>query len=728
MKVNYEGAGILSNQISKSINKVDNREKIAGCATYVSDLKMEGMLYAKTLRSDRPRARIKSIDLPQLPSDYFIVDKNDVPGENRVPILLTDQPFFAEDRVNFIGEPILLVVGPDKQKVLEIIKSIRVNYEDLAPILTIEDAEREDLEPIFEGKKYYSEYGYSRGETYEAFQKAAHIFEKEYNTGYQEQMYLEPQGVLAVYEGNKICVYGSFQCPYYVHECVMHGFGWDGDRVRVVQATTGGGFGGKEDYPSIIAGQAAFAAYKTGKPVQLVFDRAEDIEATPKRHPSVIKLRTALDENNRVTALSADIRLNGGAYSTISTIVIQRTMFSIAGVYNIPAIEVKGRAVATNTVPNSAFRGFGGPQAMFAIEMHMDFIAKQLGLDPLEFKMKNMVSTGDLTATGGTFRQHVPLKELIEAVEKMSGYSKKTEEFKQLGSRPYRGIGISLFHHGCGFVGNGERDYVNGKVKLKRRADGKVEIFTAGTDMGQGARTTLSKIVAEVLEILVEDTECDFPDTDKVPNSGPTVASRTILIVGKLVHDAALELKKRWNESGELEIIQNYKHPSHVKWEVKNNEFYGDAYLSYSWGVNAVEVEIDPLTYETQVKGIWTAFDVGRAIDSKIVQGQIEGGVIQGLGYGSLEVMECKSGKIQQRSVTDYIIPTSMDFMKVESTLVDNPYEEGAFGAKGAGELTIVGAAPALAAAVSNALGISIYKVPVTPEYLMEVMENGKKD
>jgi CO/xanthine dehydrogenase Mo-binding subunit len=716
----------MSADISIPIPKVDHREKISGEAVYVGDMKLPGMLFAKTLRSERARAWIKAVHTPQLPDGFFMVDYHDIPGQNRVKIIINDQPFFAEDRVNYIGEPILLVVGPDKQTILELMSEIRVEYQDIPAVLTMEDAENPDLPPIFDGKNYFAEYRVTKGDPEAGFAKAKYFFEEEFSTGYQEQLYLEPQGVVGVYENNQVTVYGSIQCPYYVRDAVMQAFGWSSDRVRVVQTTLGGAFGGKEDYPSLIGGHVAVAAYKTGKPVQLIFDRAEDLEVTTKRHPSLIRLRTAVDENYRIVALEAGIRYNAGAYCGLSNVVLQRGMFNVAGVYQIPNLKVYGRTVATNTVPNGAFRGFGAPQAIFAIEMQMEIIAKKLGLDPLEFKMNHLVKKDELTTTSGTFRQTVKLPELIASVNRLSSYRQKTKEFAKAKDQALRGIGMSLFLHGCGFTGSGERDFIKAQVKLRKLPDGKVEILAANTDMGQGLKTTLRKIVANTLDLPVEAIIYQNPDTTRVPNSGPTVASRTVMIVGKLLEEAARQLKERWNEPGEVEVTANYRHPEDMRWD--DQTFTGDAYPAFSWGVNAVEVEVDPLTLEIQVKGVWSAYDVGKAIDDRIMRGQIEGGILQGLGYGSLEKLECRQGRLQQRSVTDYIIPTAMDGVKMEHRLIDNLYADGPSGAKGAGELTLIGGAPALAAAVSNALGVSIRRLPITSEYLMEVLKNADQD
>jgi CO/xanthine dehydrogenase Mo-binding subunit len=335
-----------------------------------------------------------------------------------------------------------------------------------------------------------------------------------------------------------------------------------------------------------------------------------------------------------------------------------------------------------------------------------------------------MAKKGDSTTTGGTFRHDVKLSELIEAVEAMSGYREKQKEFQLCREGPYRGIGLSMVLHGCGFTGSGERDHIKARVKLRKLSHDRVEILVANVDMGQGLKTSLKKIVAKRLGLPMENVIYENPDTDRVPDSGPTVASRTTMIVGKLLADAAKRLKERWYEGGFIEVTETYKHPPEMQWDDTN--FLGDAYPAYSWGVVAVEVEIDPVTYEIVTKGTWAAFDIGTAIDRRIIRGQIEGGLLQGLGYGSLEVMQGKAGRVQQRSVTDYIIPTAMDAPKIMSQLIDNPYEQGPFGAKGAGELTLVGGAPALAIAVGHALGIRVDRLPVTPEYLMEAMENGK--
>ncbi|KGK85018.1 xanthine dehydrogenase family protein molybdopterin-binding subunit [Clostridium sp. HMP27] len=709
--------------ISESIKRFDTEDKISGKAKYIGDYKFHNMLYAKTLRSTEPRAKIKSIKYPEFPEGYYVVDKDDVPGENGVKIITYEEPFFAKDIVNYVGEPISLIVGPDKSIISDIISNTKVNYEALDPILTLEESLECKKESMYKDNNCFVEFEYSKGNLGKVKKNASYVIEGEYETGYQEQLYLEPQGVIGTYKDGKVTVYGSIQCPYYVKNALIDALKLPEDKVQIVQATTGGAFGGKEDYPSLIGGHVAFAALKTKKPVQLIFDRNEDLECTPKRHPSKIKIKSYLDQNYMIIGREADISLDGGAYEGLSSVVLQRTMFAVIGVYNVENVNVKGRVMATNTVVTGAFRGFGAPQAFFAEEMHMEHIAKKLGIDSLEFKLKNMVKQGDKSSTGGVFRDKIRMPEMVERAIQMSGYKDKKQVFKNnKKDGKLNGIGISLFFHGGGFTGSGERDHIKAKVKLVRYPDNKVEILIANVEMGQGTQTALRKIVAHTLNVPVNTIIYENPDTDRVPDSGPTVASRTTVVVGKLLEEAASKLKARWNEEGQIETEANYKFPEIYSWDGDN--FIGDAYNSYSWGVNVVEVEVDSLTYLPDIKGVWSVFDIGCAIDERIVRGQIEGGMLQGLGYGGIEVMESRNGRIMQKTSSDYTIPTIKDAPKIENELICEPYFNGPFGAKGLGELTLIGAAPAYALAIQDAIDKNIYKIPVRPEHLMGVMEN----
>ncbi|WMJ79757.1 xanthine dehydrogenase family protein molybdopterin-binding subunit [Clostridium sp. MB40-C1] len=714
----------MNNNISKPIKRFDTADKIAGTAKYVADFQFDDMVYAKTFRSTEARAKIKSIQCPELPEGYFIVDKNDVPGENVVHVIFDDQPCFADKVVNYIGEPILLVVGPNKEKILDIMSQIKVEYEKLDAILSIEDGIN-PKQPIFGDENCFADYKYKKGSLEDLEAKSEYIIEGEYETGYQEHIYLEPQGAIGLYKEGKVTVYATMQCPYYVKGAVEKCLGFPEDKVQIIQTVTGGGFGGKEDFPSLLGCHVACAALKAKKPVQLVLDRNEDVAVTPKRHPSKIKLKSYIDKNHKILGMDVDIKIDCGPYAGLSNIVLQRTMFAAIGVYNVENVFVKGRSVATNNIMCGGFRGFGAPQAFVALELHMEHIANKLGVDSLDLKIKNMVKKGDKSSTGGTFRENILLPEIIDRVKEMSSYrdrQKRLEEERKQGK--LKGMGMSIFFHGGGFTGSGERDHIKAKVKLVKHPDERVEILIANVEMGQGVQTALRKIVAQVLEIPVERTIHENPDTDRVPDSGPTVASRTTMVVGKLLYDAAIKLKERWNESDRVEVMTQYKHPEGFSWDDAN--FIGDAYNSYSWGANVVELEVDPITYETTLSNVWSVFDIGTPIDERIVKGQIDGGILQGLGYAGIEVMTSENGLLNQRTSTDYTIPTSKDTPNMECDLVCEPYYNGPFGAKALGELTFIGAGPAYALAVENAIGKEINRIPLTPEYLMEVMSYDK--
>ncbi len=690
--------------ISKSIIRVDSRAKLRGEAQYVSDWEFENMLYARTFRSTKAKAKILSIEIPDIPEGYFIVDKNDVPGVNRMRTVVSDHPLFAEDNVQYIGQPILLVVGPDREGIDSIYSQIKPEYQEETPLLTLEEAEKHS--------KVFTDYNYKKEDPEKAFANAHRIIEDSFSTGYQEHVYLEPQGIAAEFKDDTLFVYGSMQCPFYVEGALMDAMDMPKEKIRVVQTVTGGAFGGKEEFPSLNGCHVAIAAKKTGHPVSMIYDRDEDILCSTKRHPSKVRFKAALDENDDLVGLDIDVLLNAGAYNGLSPVVLQRAIFSATNVYHIKNLNVRGRNYMTNVLPSGAYRGFGAPQTIFAIEMLFYNIAKKLGVDPLEYKMRHLLKQADSTCTGGCVREEVKMPEIIEKIVKSSDYYNKLKNNKK-----YQGIGISLFLHGCGFTGKGE-SVINGKIELIKNKD-IVTFKVSSVEMGQGAETVLRKIVAETLEIPIEKVIYETVDTGKVPDSGPTVASRTTMIVGGLLQKTAMQMKERWDDLENLELTNNYKQPKYLSWDDEN--FRGDCYPVHSWGANVAEVEIDPVTYELTVKKLHAVFDVGVPIDERALIGQMEGGVVQGVGWATIEVMESDLGRLKQANLTDYKIPTSMDVPEIDCDFVLNPYEFGPFGAKCAGELSFVGSPPAVAAAVAHAMGKAINHLPITPEVLMEM-------
>jgi len=579
-----------------------------------------------------------------------------------------------------------------------------------------------------------------------ALREANLIVEGTYETGAQEQLYIEPQGMIAQANAEAgVTVWGSLQCPYYIHKALVVLFGLPKDRVRVVQAETGGGFGGKEEYPSMIAGHAALLAWKSGKPVKIIYDRAEDMVATTKRHPSRTKHRTAVTRDGKLVAIDIDFTLDGGAYETLSPVVLSRGTIHAAGPYRCPNVRIRSRAVATNAPPHGAFRGFGAPQSVFALERHLDCVAEAVGLAPDEFRRRNFIQQGETIAVGQVIHEKVDMDRLMDRAFELSGYHEKRKRFEaeNPGKMIRKGIGFASFFHGAGFTGSGE-EHLASEVAAEATRDGRVRVMAASTEMGQGTNTIFSQIAGEALGIDQEQIEIVQPDTANVPNSGPTVASRTSMIVGKLVETAALEIRAKLvnggylpdeynaadfaeacrrylDRTGPLTSFVKYEHPRDLFWD--DERYEGHAYGAYSWAVYVATVSVDMRTAEARVDDFVAVQEVGKVINPVLAAGQIEGGVAQGIGMALYENVVWQEGRMVNGQMTNYIMPTSMDVPPIRVFFEENPYERGPTGAKGIGELPLDGTAPAIANAIAHATGANITRVPVTPEVLSELLE-----
>lgn len=708
-------------KISESVVKKDHSPKMSGQSIYVADYEKagdgSGILTGKILHAKVARAKIKAVNVPELPSGYFYVDASDIPGDNNVNIVLDDMPVYCRDTIEYIGEAIGMVVGPDEKEVDRILSQIVVDYEEMTPVLDLRTAE-----------EAFFNYEYGHGDMEKAFAEADHIYEEEFETGYQEQTYLETQGMMAEPEENgKMYVHGSMQCVYYVQGAVKRVLNCGDEGVHIFQDVTGGGFGGKEAFPSILATEVAVAAKKANAPVRCVFDRREDMEYTSKRHPSICRYRAAV-KDGKVTALDCDVTFNAGAYSTLSAVVLQRGIIAAPGIYNIPNIHVTGRALKTNTSPCGAYRGFGAPQTFFAVERMMDHIAQDLGVTPLAFKEAHLVKQGDLTSTSGRYHFPVPVQDMINEVDKVCDFRKKYQEYsKEQSGRYRRGIGMSMVFHGAGFTGSGERDIIKAVTKLHKYADGRVEILASNGEIGQGVRTTFCKIVANELNLPLEKVFYEHPDTARVPDSGPTVASRSLMTVGELLRRASIKLRETWKDGEEQEVEERYREPDFLI-PFYLDKFEGDAYPTYAWAVNAVELEVDTYTGVAKVLGAYGNFDVGTPMDYNIVMGQMEGGFLQGIGYSSIEKMDYdQKGRIRNNSFSDYLIPTTKDVPNMQCMLHVEKYPDGPYGAKGAGELPLVGVPGAYVSALEQALGGSgkhkLNHAPFTAEDILKELE-----
>jgi CO/xanthine dehydrogenase Mo-binding subunit len=752
-------SGQQLSSVGKSVPRKEGREKLTGQAKYVDDLAYPGMLYGKTIRSTVAHALIKKIEFdPAFDwTRVLIADYRDIPGKNIVALIVDDQPLLVENRVRHIEEPIRLLAAADRELLEEAAKHVRIEYEELPAIFSMEESL--DRKQVLYGEdNVFKHISITKGDVEKGLAEADVVVEGTYREGPQEQLYIEPQGMIAIpNEDGSITVDGSMQCPHYVHRALKVLFDLPDEKVIVRQTVTGGGFGGKEEYPNMIAGHAAVLARKAGRPVKIIYDRGEDLAVTPKRHPAIIKHRTGLTRDGRLVAMDIAILMDGGAYCTLSPVVLSRGAIHAAGPYRCPNVRVEANVVATNNPPYGAFRGFGVPQACFAVELHMDKIADALGLDPLTVRQINMLRQGDETATGQKLTYSIGTAEVLSTAIAKSNYERLYHQYKKQTGAKRRGIGLSFFFHGAGFTGSGELNMRSGAT-VELLADGSAKIITGSTEIGQGTRTIFCQIVADELGLPYDQVVMEEPDTSRVPDSGPTVASRTCMIIGGVLQKAAAELQQTLTQfvaeslgltasvldnrnficdgapvmslaeaarayierHGPLRVFKRYDPPPGIQWD--DATYHGDAYAAYAFAADVAQVEVDMETYEISVLKITNVSDVGRAIHPILAEGQIEGGTLQGVGYATIEGVVMKNGRMVNDRLTNYLIPTSVDAPEIETILVESEYPFGPFGAKGIGELPMDGAAPAIASAIYNATGVMVTELPITPERLQHVM------
>ncbi|MFO8033920.1 MAG: xanthine dehydrogenase family protein molybdopterin-binding subunit [Candidatus Bipolaricaulota bacterium] len=758
--------------IGQGSPRVDAQSKVRGLARFVDDLALPGTLHAKAIRADRAHARILKLDLAAAyahPGVECVVTAGDVPGENIVPIIYRDMPLLAEDVVRYVGEPVALIAATSPEAAEEAARLVDIQYEDLPAVFDPLQALAEEAPQVAapggaEQGNVFNHMVIRKGDVTQGFAQADVVVENTYQVGYQEHAYLEPQGALAVPGEVGVTVYGTLQCPFYVQEGVANVLGVPLSHVRIVQTATGGAFGGKEDVPSHLAAMAAVLAWRAGRPVKLILDRAEDIATTSKRHPAVIHCRTGARKDGTLTAVEATLHYNSGAYQTLSSAVLWRGLVHAPGPYRVPHVSVDAYSVATNTVPCGAFRGFGTPQVIFAHEQQMNALATRLGLDPLEIRRRNALAEGDVTATGQKLTESVGLPQTVERASNLSHWAELKEEVAEHNGRHPerpRGLGVSTVMYG---VGMGAKAPLLEKagIYVKLEADGSLTVAMGSTEMGQGAETVVAQMAAEALGARLSDVQIAQVDTSRVPDSGPTVASRTTTTTGAAVLDAAGKLRERVAEAATQMLGCNrvilgdsrcadahdparstsladvarwmwahnkdmaatgWAEGAPVSWDPETGQ--GNAYFVYAYACHIALVEVDRRTGETHVLNFWAVHDSGRIINPQTARGQVAGGIAQGIGYALLEDLQAESGNILDPSFTGYHIPTSCD-MPDELTVefVEAPYSGGPYGAKGLGEVPLMASHSAVSGASSAAVGRILRRYPLVPPEVLHSASN----
>lgn len=743
-------------QIGRPAPRVDARSKVTGRAVYVADLPAEGMLTSRMLLSRHPRARISSIDVRAargLEGVRAVITARDIPGENQIGVILPDQPLLADEEALWIGDCLALVAAESESAAERALELIGVEDQPLPAVDDPEQAMRDSAPPLHTGGNVHTHLKIRKGDVEKGLAASDIVFEETFHTQRQEHAYLETLGVVALPQGDgslKIC--GSLQCPFYVQKGVAGVLGWPLSRVRVVQTTTGGAFGGKEDVPSELCAFAALLAVETGRPVRMILSREEDLRRSSKRHPMTITYRMGASRDGRILSARVRVVADTGAYATISPVVLYRSTVHAAGPYEIPNVRVDTYGVYTNSTPNGAFRGFGTPQVTFAHESMIDRLAERTGMDPIEIRLQNGLRSGSATATGQVLTDSVGLEETLQKARQASGWQKRRSAL-QTSSTVRRGIGVGTMFYGVSLGAKGwSLDAAAAAAQVHR--DGSVSLAIGCTEMGQGALTVIAQMAADRLGLSLDRITLLPTDTSRVPDSGPTVASRTTVFSGNAVLDAlekiaagmaavAAEMLEcrpdeisfrteelhgggrsvDFAEVAEQCYLRNV-HLAAEGWYVSppctfdDHTGQGDAYYVYGYGTQIAEVEVDLETGRVKVLEITAAHDVGRAINPQGVRGQIEGGVVQGMGYALLEDFVTAGGRIMTPDLATYIIPTSLDVPPVRSLIVEAASPDGPHGAKGLGEQPIIPTAAAIANAVAHATGIRMNTLPIGPEAL----------
>jgi len=752
--------------------RIDAKEKVTGKAKYITDYNFYGLLYGKIFTSDYPHARVKSIDTSaaeRIPGVHAIVTARDIPGENQIGATVPDQPLLVEEKARMMADRIALVAAETPEIAQQAIEAIKVEYEVLEGVYSPIDAMKPGSPKIHDRGNILDFRVAGRGNTEIGFAESEVIVEHVYTTNYQEHLYLEPQGLVAtVDEDMSVEIRGSMQCPFYVQQHVARVMGVPLNKVRVIQTTTGGGFGGKEDYPSEPAACAALLAWKTKRPVAIFYNREEDIKWSSKRHPAIVKYKSAATSDGILKAVEVETILDAGGYAGLSFVVAERANVSCVGPYKIENARVNTYTVYTNNLFTGPFRGFGAPQVTVAHEGQMDALAEELGMDPIDFRLKNILHVGDSTFYNQHLSESVGAEKTLIAARERSNWDAKRRAYKEFNQQNHpikKGIGVASIIYGCCLAAGGQ--HLEGSAAhVIIHQDASVEVAIGGTDMGQGTLTMGTQIAAQALGMPIERIHLGLVDTHLIADSGPTVASRTTIMSGNAIMDACRKVKRNLldfaapyfnTERDELNIIGDnlvdirtgkklMDIPSLIKiayaskvnlsesgwyapkprvWDREKGQ--GDAYVVYCYATQIAEVEVDTRTGKVKVMHMTAAHDVGKAINPQMIEGQIEGGIAQGIGLAIMENLIVKEGKVLNPQFTDYIAPTAEDMPPVDIVLIEEPYSKGPYGAKGIGEPALIPTAAAIVNAINFATEMKFTSIPLTPEKILLELEKAGK-
>jgi CO/xanthine dehydrogenase Mo-binding subunit/aerobic-type carbon monoxide dehydrogenase small subunit (CoxS/CutS family) len=750
--------------IGHSHPRPDAVAKVTGSALFADDYSFPGMLYGATLRAAYPHARLLSIETDRakaLPGVHAVLTSRDVPGQNRHGLVFPDWPVLCDDKVRYLGDAVAVVAADTREIARAALDLIVVTYEPLPVIGSAEEALRPGAALVHQGRpggNLLEHIKVRHGDVEEGFAEADVVVEREYRTPAYDHMFMEPEcsiGVPAGFDADhrKLTVYVGSQIPYADRSQIAAALGVPPEAVRVRGTLIGGGFGGKED----IMGQihAALLAQATGCPVKILYDRAESMLAHPKRHATVIRIKTGARKDGTLTAVQAELIGDAGAYASLSTKVLTRATTHATGPYQVPHAKIDCFAMYTNNPPAGAFRGFGVTQSAFAVESNMDILAHELGMDPFELRRRNALRAGATTATGQSLRESVGLLDCLNWVERrVQELSHSPAPDPEVAGQPGVRIawGVAAAYKNTG-LGGGADDAAGAEVELY--PDGTAQVRAGSADLGQGLTTVVAQCVAEELGLPYERVRVLLSDTDLTPDGGPTTASRQSYITGNAARQAAAGLRERiarvaaerWDvspeairfEGGELlaadraapiaQALCWLAEEGHdprltVRYHAPKTQPLGtggDMHFAFGFGFQAAQVAVNTQTGQVRVLRIVAAADGGRALNPLSFRGQVEGGIVMGIGTALTEEYRVQDGIPQTRRWADYTTPLVGDMPAMEVHIVEHPTADGPYGAKGIGELPSIPTAPAICNAIYNATGVRVHKLPVDALLLKEV-------
>jgi selenium-dependent xanthine dehydrogenase len=742
------------------------KSKVTGKAIFSDDLQFEGMLHGRAKRAGVPHGRVLRVDVDKaraLPGVAAVLVAEDIPGEHNHGLVIPDWPTMigVGERIRYVGDAVALVAAETRELATQALDLIAVDIEPLPVISDPVMARRPDVDSLHVNGNLLKHIKVRKGDVEEGFNESDIVLEHVYHTVTTDHAFIEPEcSISRLTDDGRMEIYVGSQIPYSDRSQVAKALGWSEDRVRIIGMLIGGGFGGKED----ITGQihAALLTHATGKPVKILYDRHESLLVHPKRHATQIKVKIGAKRDGTLIFAETELYGDTGAYASLGEKVMTRATTHSSGPYEIQHVKADCFAMYTNNPPSGAFRGFGVTQSAFAVESLMDTLAEELGMDPVELRRKNALRIGSITNTGQTLQDSVGLLECIDKVEQ--------EMYRVAGDQPFvskpvpdaphkrRAWGFSVAYKNTG-LGGGAPDKAGAEVELFK--DGTVEVRTSSAEIGQGLVTVLQMIVSEELGMPVNKVKVLLSDTDLTPDGGPTTASRQTYVTGNAARGAAQALRQAIASS----LAEKYDHPpesirfieglaqvngysiplGEVAEELEKEgrtpktlfEYWapqtrplgtgGDMHFAYSFAAQAVEVEVDTLTGEVAVLRVIAANDVGTAINPLGLKGQVEGGIMMGLGNAITENFIVEEGRVITDRLARYRIPSIVLTPKITSFIVEHPTANGPYGAKGVGEIVSIPTTPAITNAIYNAVKVRIDRLPVDQESIVHALA-GKQE